>query len=499
MGHVEFDRVSFAYASGTTVLVEARFRLMPGVSALVGENGAGKSTLLRLLTGELRPDRGVVRIEPHGARVVHVSESLETPSALVWSFASSSDNEAHRLRGQLALNPDDVVRWLELSPGQRRRFELGAALCERPDVLLLDEPSNHVDDHARQLLIEALRGYRGIALLVSHDRTLLDALAQRTLSLSRGQLRVFDGNYSALREQLGREREALLHERETRDHEARRQTQLLARARRTQAAAERSLSLGKHKHAPRDHDARSMGRKIVASWAEARHGRMVAVQREVAERAQAHARALFVDKPLGRSLHAAFVPCARAEIARLDVPLFGFTERVLLRELHVAVARAARIRLEGENGSGKSTLLRALHHAARERERVLYLPQELTHGDAIRMLSELCALGREPRGRVLDVVAALGVDPDRLLQSRAPSAGETRKLALALGLGRGAHALFLDEPTNDLDLPSVERLEALLENYPGALLVITHDPAFAERTLSERWCIDAQRLQLLAR
>ena len=110
--------------------------------------------------------------------------------------------------------------------------------------------------------------------------------------------------------------------------------------------------------------------------------------------------------------------------------------------------------------------------------------------EAARLLSEVRALPPVEKGRTLSLVAALGVDPDRLLASRAPSPGEARKLAIAMALGRRAWVLVLDEPTNHLDLPSIERLEAALTAYPGALVVVSHDARFARRLTTERWSLE---------
>ena len=146
----------------------------------------------------------------------------------------------------------------------------------------------------------------------------------------------------------------------------------------------------------------------------------------------------------------------------------------------VTIARDDRLRITGPNGAGKTTLLRKLLASAHPnvRERMLYLPQELHPEDLV----DPASLDPETRGRVLSIFAALGSDPERIASRTEVSSlspGEARKLALATGLGRHAWALVLDEPTNHFDLPTVERLERALAAYPGCIVLVTHDDAFA--------------------
>ena len=150
--------------------------------------------------------------------------------------------------------------------------------------------------------------------------------------------------------------------------------------------------------------------------------------------------------------------------------------------------RESRVHVAGPNGAGKTTLLGGLMGALRvPASRVLYLPQEFAPSQELALLEELRESASPEQGRVLAIVAALGVDPDALLASARPSPGEARKLALAFGLARQVWALVLDEPTNHLDLPSIERIEAALSEYPGALVIVTHDDDFARRCTDTVW------------
>ncbi len=138
-------------------------------------------------------------------------------------------------------------------------------------------------------------------------------------------------------------------------------------------------------------------------------------------------------------------------------------------------------------------MMRGAHVAV---SRILHLPQELTAHDGVAMLDSVRELPADERGRVLSLVAALGVDPDRLLESAAPSPGEARKLAMAYGLGRQVWAMVLDEPTNHLDMPAIERLEEALIEYPGAMVIVTHDDALARRCATIEWRLEAGRVEV---
>ncbi|HEU4570636.1 MAG TPA: ATP-binding cassette domain-containing protein, partial [Gemmatimonadales bacterium] len=187
MPSVRLERLAFAFAAHQPVVTGATAHLGPGWTGLVGPNGAGKSTLLRLLAGELIPDGGRVVRDPADAVTAYCPQTVDAPPAA---------EVPGRWRALLGLDPAMLARWDTLSPGERRRWQVGAALGADPDLLLLDEPTDHLDADARDLLVGALRRFRGIGVLVSHDRALLDALTTTTLHLERGELTTWRGGWS---------------------------------------------------------------------------------------------------------------------------------------------------------------------------------------------------------------------------------------------------------------------------------------------------------------
>jgi ATPase subunit of ABC transporter with duplicated ATPase domains len=494
MSSIRLERLTFCHADAVPVLSSAEATFPPGWTALVGENGAGKTTLLRLVAGALRPVDGTVLVSPEGARVVLCPQEVGlVPGDDVRDLSMRDDGEARRLRGRLVLDPGSLARWGTLSPGERKRWQVGGALASAPDVLLLDEPTNHADAAARAVLLGALRRFGGVGILVSHDRTLIEALAVRTVRLHRGRLRAYPGFHAEARAAWEAEARAAWERRGEAQEEAREARSRLAGARRERDAAERSRS-GRGRD-PKDSDARSVGRKNRQARAEGRLARGVARLRDVAERAEDRVEDLPAGPEQGRPVFLGFERAPRPVLLSLDAPVVHAGPAPVLRDVHVRLRRDDRVHVEGPNGAGKSTLLGAiLSRADLPADRLLVLPQELGPGAGASLLAEVRALDASVRGRVLSLVAALGSDPARLLASRDPSPGEARKLLLALGMGRHAWALVLDEPTNHLDLPAVERLEAALADYPGAILLVTHDDAFARRCTTIRWRIEQGRV-----
>ncbi|HEX6286918.1 MAG TPA: ATP-binding cassette domain-containing protein, partial [Acidimicrobiia bacterium] len=208
-------------------------------------------------------------------------------------------------------------------------------------------------------------------------------------------------------------------------------------------------------------------------------GRTLRTATRASQRAAESVAGTTMPKTVGGEIRFDFEPAPRRLLASHLGPLTaGGT--TIIDHVDIGVERADRIWLRGRNGVGKTTLLRALvADADLPVDKLLYLEQEMTPEQVAEVMRETATLEPKQRGEVLALVALLGVDPRVLLASRSPSPGEARKLAMALGLGRGSWLVALDEPTNHLDLPSIERLQAALASYPGALIVVSHDDEFA--------------------
>ena len=529
--------LSFSWPDGASVLSGLTVSFGPGRTGLIGVNGSGKSTLLKLIAGELRPGSGAVRT--HGevgylpqaitlsthqsvsdllgitaARdALHAIEAGETGEDVFAVIGDDWDVEerARAWLDRLGLDRvglDDRVE--RLSGGETIGVALAALFLRRPDIMLLDEPTNNLDLDARQRLYDAVASWTGVMVIVSHDRELL-ALTDQIADLSGGEIRMYGGNLDAYEELLSAEQAAA----------ERAVTAAAADVRREQ----RDLVDAQVKQARRDR----MGRKVAASGGLPRivaYARKRAAQETAGRSRGLHAgrleaargrldeaeQAVRDDAEIRVDLPGTAVPAGRTvlTVTGLDgprwhpapgalpaPPTLGAAPLSTLAEL--IVRGPERIALTGPNGAGKTTLLRAIAGLAirpgvtvRLSAVTGYLPQRLDIlDDSLSVVDNVRAAA--PAASVNEVRASLarflfrGDRAERLASTL--SGGERfRAVLAALLLAEPApQLLLLDEPTNNLDMASVRQLSQALEGYRGALLVASHDVPFLRSAGITRW------------
>jgi len=500
---IQLQRVDYS-VGGPLLLEHVDLTIEPNERVcIVGRNGEGKSTLLRLLAGEIKADDGEVRTQS-GVCIARLTQEVPQETAgsvfdvvaaglgelgtllaeyhhLIATHSTESgdmsalgavqtkieaqhgwdlDRRVQQVLTRLDL-PEDVD-FAALSGGMKRRVLLAQALVRAPDLLLLDEPTNHLDIAAIAWLEEFLRNYSASLVFVTHDRSFLRALATRIIEIDRGQVTSWPGDY-----------ENYLRRREERMH-AERQTNALFDKK---LAAEEVWI--------------RQGIKARRTRNEGRVRDLKALRRERAARRELSGNAkmtLATTQTSGKKV---------IEAKNVD---FAFGDQVMLRDFSTTILRGDRVGIIGPNGSGKSTLLKLLlgDLAPQRGEIVLGTGLQVAYFDQhrIALREDLNALDNVAGGRdyieldgsrkhVLGYLQDFLFSPDR---ARAPitrfSGGERNRLLLAKLFAQPSNLLVMDEPTNDLDVETLELLEELLAAYKGTLLLVSHDREFIDNVVT---------------
>lgn len=464
MNLLSLNNASIAFG-GPELLAGANLQIEAGDRiCLLGRNGAGKSTLLRIINGELPVDSGEIN-RRQGIKTAYVPQDFPegwegtVATYLKTSLTDSAPNEqqADTLLDQVCaqLELDTNAEISTLSGGLKRRVLLAAALVQDPDLLLLDEPTNHLDIKAIQWLEEFLLRLRKTLLFISHDRAFIRKLADRIIELDRGRLRDYRCGYETY---LQRREDVL--SAEEKDWE---------RFDKKLAAEEIWI------------------RKGIKARRTRNMGRVHELQKLREERRQRRERTGQVKLQLDAGLRSGQLVLETKELC------FAFPDKTLIENLSLRIMRGDRVGLIGPNGTGKTTLLKlftgelqptsgTLRHGTNLQ--IAYfdqlrnqLEEDKTVKDNIADQDQVLING-QPR-HIYGYLQDFLFTPDRARTPvRVLSGGEKNRLLLAKLFTRPANLLILDEPTNDLDMETLDLLEELLLDYPGTVLLVSHDRSF---------------------
>jgi ATP-binding cassette subfamily F protein uup len=508
---VRFDTVAVSFGE-QVILSGADFRIEEGERlCLIGRNGAGKSTCLKLITGAIEPDDGKVEKSPT-LRLAVLEQSLAEASAepvrdfiagglreqldriaryrqladaagnsrealravealereIVAGGGWSVDAQVESIMSQLGFPPGKAMS--ELSGGWRRRAALARALVSNPELLLLDEPTNHLDISTIEWLENEIRRYPGAVLFVTHDRSFVERVATRIVDIDRGRLRSWPGGYA---DYLRRKAESESHE--------------------DSANREFDKKLAEEE---------AWIRQGVKARTTRNEGRVRALEALRDERARR------IRRPRTARIHInESGEISGRKVIEARHVTHGFDGTPLLRDFSLRVMRGERIGIIGNNGVGKSTLLRILLGEIAPEQGSIKLGTNLEVGyfdqlrrdlDTSRTVAELVGEGREYihlNGHKKHVVAYL---TDFLFTAKrartriaALSGGERNRVILAKLFTTGSNLLVLDEPTNDLDVETLEALERKLEDYSGTLIVVSHDRHFLDAVVTRTLVFEA--------
>ncbi|WP_165053138.1 MULTISPECIES: ATP-binding cassette domain-containing protein [unclassified Adlercreutzia] len=479
---LNLTHISYAYPGTASPAISDVSATFPsGWTGIIGDNGCGKSTLARIAARIIAPDSGTVSPRLYSAYCQQ--DSTQEPKNL-FDLASDWGQDARRARALLRIEDDWFWRYDTLSGGQQKRLQIACALYARPDVLVMDEPTNDLDATTRDTVKKALASFDGIGILISHDRDLLDGLASQSLMCEDACWIMRPGGYSKASDQAASERASAIRGREKAAREARR---LKAEAqRRSEEAARQKGKRSKRNLAKNDSDAREKiglaifsGKDGVAGkLSSSMSARLAKAEAELSKRAVSKR----YDHHIGEfGVAARSISVVHLEAARLSAGEFSIDvpELWILPTDHVV--------LTGANGTGKSLVVRSIVESVPDIVKVAYVPQDVGPGERERALAQLRDQTQEMKGRILSIVARLNSDPDKLLDGDDLSPGELRKLMLAEQLVANPNLLILDEPTNHLDVGSIEALQEMLTGFPGAFLLVTHDRQLSNAVAQIEW------------
>ncbi|WP_086616727.1 ABC-F family ATP-binding cassette domain-containing protein [Erythrobacter tepidarius] len=449
--------------------------------ALIGRNGAGKTTLLRLITGRIEADRGQRRVKP-GTRIVFLEQEPDfSPYATLMDFALGGEDapathEVEAIAGQLGIDMSRPAA--TASGGEKRRAAIARALAQEPDLLLLDEPTNHLDIGAIDWLEDWLGRYRGAFITISHDRTFLSRLTRATLWLDRGTLRrkeVGFGGYEAWEESVYAE-------------EARAAERLDAKLKIEAHWLERGVTARRKRNQGRLEKLHQMRAARAAMISGAGTAKL-----KLASDDDFKSKSVIVAEGISKT----------------------FGDRAVIKPFSLRIQNGDRIGIVGANGAGKTTLLRLLTkelepdtgtvtHARTLSGVMIDQQRKLLEPNAT--LRQILAEGgdwvdvRGVRKHVMAYLKDFLFDPS-LVDTKVGilSGGERSRLLLAREFARTANLLVLDEPTNDLDLETLDLLQEVIADFDGTVLIVSHDRDFLDRTVTVTLGLDGSgRVDIVA-
>jgi len=468
--------------------------MTPGWTGISGPNGCGKTSLARFIQSSLTKGNQILKEgdftgEIRGPESVCYLPQLPVPGMEeLYDFFYSGNNADRALASQLELKEEWIYKLNEISFGERRRLQIALALSAQPEVMILDEPENHLDSSSKDLTIRSLKTFPGVGIIIGHSRDIMNSLCRSTLLINQGGWHWYEAPLSeALK--LYKEGEAALgKQRRNLNKQISRQKQTLQVYSRRAGKVEKSLS--KKGISAKDRDRKSAIDLARLSGADKTASRKIALQKNTLHSTMANLESLKSSKHWKLGLTVTGGKSPRNVILRLPAGNYDIPPGLRLQLPELTLEPDDCIVVTGKNGSGKSSLIRFISQKVQPPLRWSMIPQELDKDGEKRLWKTFGSLNDQKRADVLAYFSRMASSPEQLMKEMKASPGETKKLNLSMTFLTYTELLLLDEPANHLDIFSIEVLENALSEYPGALIIVSHEKEFCKTRINRRWHIE---------
>lgn len=481
MQHLIIKNLHFKYKNSAIPIFEnLNLEFEQGWCCIVGSNGSGKSTLLKLISKELKYEEGSIK----GNDLTHYCmQSTEDMPQNLEDFMAIYTSKAFKIRDMLNINDEWLYQWDTLSFGERKRMQIAVAIFEEPDVLLVDEPTNHLDTKSKNIVLNALKSFKGIGILVSHDRELLDSLSHHTLILKNKSIYPFKTPFSKAMNEFNINMEFL-------EKNQSKQYSELKKLKKSIQSQHEKVSQSKKRMSKKDlgkNDKNSKTKIDLARFTGKDKNDGQELSKLKAKQTKLVSNTVKTEKvfELGIEFHNTKAKNIFPIVINKNILNLSETKKLSYEDL--SIKEHEKIGIIGENGAGKSSFLNHLLSTVDLKDEYLYIPQEITQVESKELFDGINNLVNDKKGEIYTIVRKLGSDPIKLQDSFIPSPGEVRKLMIAKGLLESPSLIILDEPTNHMDLDSVLSLEAALLEYNGTMIVISHDKIFLDAIVTNTW------------
>lgn len=481
MQHLTIKNLHFKYKNSTMPIFEnLNLEFEQGWSCIVGSNGSGKSTLLKLISKEMKYEEGSIK----GNNLTHYcTQTTEEIPQNLEDFMNTYTSKSFRIRDILNINDEWLYQWDTLSFGERKRMQIALAIFEEPDVLLVDEPTNHLDTKSKNIVLTALKSFKGVGILVSHDRELLDSLSQNTIILKNKHIFTFRTSFSKAMNEYHTNMEFLEKSQSKQYTELKKLKKSIQNQHEKVSQSKKRMS--KKSLDKNDTDAKTKINLARLTGKDKNDGQ--SLSKLEAKQDKLLSNTIKTDKvfTLGIEFHDSTIKNIFPIVIKKNTLDLGEDKKLSHETL--SINQYDKIGIIGENGAGKSSFLNHLLSTVDLKDQYLYIPQEITQDESKKLFDTINEMPNDIKGEIYTIVRKLASNPIKLQDSYIPSPGEVRKLMIAKGLLQSPSLIILDEPTNHMDLDSIVSLEEALKEYNGTMIVISHDKPFLETLVSETW------------